>query len=272
MLKTSLHLQTEHHSVKFYGALHKFDPQDAQFEEIERFFEEGEKPKVMLVEGWEKLRFSEDLDVYRKAIEELPSLTRGELIQKFGDRGGGFYLALKHNIPVFSPEPPFADEIKHIASLGFDKDHIFVSYHARLLYQFRMEKNGKTLEEYLTGHIEDFARASGWPEYDFSYANFLAISARIWPTIKSFDELDDWSVVEIMAPVTSPMSPRYTQVNVISKEEMAYRDGCILNDIIQFMRACNHVFVIYGRGHLSSLETPLKLAIERCFGRWEEVS
>lgn len=272
MLKNTLHLKTDRESVKFFGTVHKHDPQDPVFDEIERFFEKGGRPNVILIEGWERLRFTTELHRYRKELYKLKSLSRTELIRQFGDAGCGIYLALKHKLPVFSPEPSFEDELKHISSLGFDRDYVFAAYHARLIYQYRMADTGETLEEYLTPHIESFAVASGWKNYDCSFENFMAVSKRIWPSIKSFDELDDWTVVEIMAPTTSPMSTLYTPVNIVSKEEMAYRDGCILNNIVQFMRACRYVFVIYGRSHLTSLETPLKEAIYQCFeGEMEEV-
>jgi len=272
MLKSKLHLKADSRSIKFAGAMHSHDPKDPAFEEIEQLFEQGETPRVMLVEGWEKLRFSADIDVYRKTLSETESLSRDELIRRYGDAGIGVHLARRYGIPIFCPEPSFKEEIKHVSSLGFDRDHIFASYHARLIYQYRMEATGQSLGEWLSPHIADFARASGWRDYDCSFEQFLRVSAEIWPSIKSFDELDQWSVVEIMAPTTSPLSPLYTPVNLVAKEEMAYRDACILNDTIQFLRMCDHVFLIYGRGHLATLETPLKLALERCFDSVEEIA
>lgn len=272
MLKSQLHLKAGLRSLKFFGAMHSHDPEDPVFDEIEALFEQGEAPRVILVEGWETLRFCADIDVYRKTLLETESLSRDELIKRYGDAGMGVHLARRYGIPIFSPEPSFKEEIKHVSSLGLDRDHIFASYHARLIYQFRMEATGQSLNEWLTPHIDDFARASGWRDYDCSFTQFLRVSAELWPSIRSFDELDLSSVVEIMAPTTSPLSPLYTPVNLVAKEEMAYRDAWILNDTLQFLRMSEHVFLIYGRGHLATLEIPLKLAMERCFGTVEEIA
>lgn len=245
--------------------MHVFDPEDPTFDEIEQLFEQGETPRVILVEGKERLRFSADIEIYRKALTPLTSLSRSELIERHGEAGFGIYLSLRHGIPVFSPEPPYAEELKHICSLGFHRDHIFIAYHARLIYQYRMQDKDQSLSEYLKPHLEDFAVASGWENYDFSFEHFMRLSLQMWPFIKSFDDLDDRAVIDIMAPNTSSRSPLYSPVNVISKEEMAYRDACILNDAIQMVRTCNHVLVIYGWCHLAALEGPLTNAFGKCF-------
>lgn len=224
----------------YFGSSHSFDPDDAQFDTIENFWNEF----ITKTEGDKRLTLLEGGN--RPARE-----TRERAILEGGEMHFVAYLAKKKNIKTFSPEPPerfrFEEMLKH-----FSKEAIVYYDFARICYQWNRTKVKPDFNEYLNSFLKRDQNNSGWHDFDFSIDHLVEIHGELFG--EPFDKNNKEFFHDVINPTTE-----LTIINKVSRfENSGFRDYYILEQIEKFWNEGNSIFIIYGKSHACMHEPVLK--------------
>ncbi len=234
--------------ISYFGTSHTNDPSDPQFVALEDSFYQ-EKPDIVLVEGL--VGINEQKENVR---EILRTTSREELIKTYGEAGEALQLAEKAGCEFESPEPLYANEIVHLAELGYSRKDIFRFYLHRQIYQYQREHEQRSLDEltqYLQSSFEEFVDSSGYDRYEIEdYRGELLSDVHL-----DSDEYDRETDPKIS-------NEERTVINEISFASSQFRDAYIVERIGQNLKQHDKIFVVYGFGHAITQERALQFLVD----------
>lgn len=247
-------------AIHYFGANHTYDPQNPQFEAIEKKFNES-KPDLVLIEGIASEHLTDPA-----VIEMIQTASRETTIEKVGEGGFSAWLATKNNIELDSPEPSMADQIQHLLNKGFSKEHIFGHFYYRQIGQYHRQypenKDAPPLNEDIPQSMQDFVAAAQWEGFDYSLKHLETIGKSIWPTNYKVD--DPSKAEERDDPI--PWKDRtysYTVVNEIACENSKFRDRHIIGKLGEYLeRGKKKIFIVYGASHAVMQEPAISTLLE----------
>ena len=221
----------------FFGTRHTNDPEDKQFKQIKKLFEEFlsqlKKEKVVFVEG---------------ITNEIPQ-DYEESIREYGEAGGVKWLARKASINVMRPEPSDEEQRKLLCALFDPKLVAYTVIIQNLASWFRHTSQtsfDKAISRVLSREVK------------FSDIYRFAPD-RLW-----FDDhhkqLFGEQKLEDKQFLDSISDPRKNDsvVNNVVASRSKLRNEYILSVIKKSWKYGNSIFIVYGKGHLVSLEKDLK--------------
>jgi hypothetical protein len=218
-------------SLYYFGEVHSYDPKDDQWARLKDFWNEFlEKTK-----GGQRMVFTEG------GVRPVEN-TEEEAIVKWGGMGLVTFLAAQENIKVFSPEPDEAYERSELEK-EFPRDAIQYYYFARMVLQWGRHQDPKPeFTEYLSKHLIQDQRESGWSDFDFSLENMIQIHKDLFS--KDFDQNDKSFFRKVATPVHLE-----TVINKVSRKSGEIRDEYIVSQIAEYMENSYSLFVQYKNSH-----------------------
>ena len=226
----------------FFGARHTNDPADHQFESLKEVFYE-----FLKVGKEENIIFSE------RIVREVPE-SYEEGVRREGEAGAIQWLAQKSSINIICPEPSEAEQRKLLSAL-FEPQTVAYAMVAQNLSAWFRHASSTSFDEAVARVLNREAKFS--EIYGF-------LPDKLWfegQHKKLFGEqkLEDKSFLD------SIVDPRKdnTVINNVVVLRSKLRNEHILSVIKKMWEAEKNIFIVYGKGHLVSLEQPLKeLALE----------
>lgn len=217
----------------YFGANHSRDPQDKQFEELRKFWEEflhktsGENRAVLIEGGIRETRESEALAIHR-------------------DSEAGFisYLAREREIPIFSPEP--TDEVEQETLLKkYSREELACYYFLQYAYQWSTYPEGKRpdLAQYVTALLLKYLKGELWNTFDMSLDRMKGVYLSIFK--KEFD-IDD---TDFLHKTISPTQHLSVTNSIARSRGEEVREPYILKEIEKSWNESKSLFIIYGASH-----------------------
>jgi len=221
----------------FFGARHTNNPDDIQFNYLQQFWNEFlnvvKRDKIIFIEG---------------ATREI-SQNYEEAIRQYGEAGAIRWLARESNIDVIRPEPGEEEQRKLLCALF---SHHIVAYTviAQNLAGWFRHKSQTSFDKAVERVLEREAKFSNI--YGF-------IPDRLWLD-NQHKELFGERRLEDKNFLDSISDPRKggTMVNNIVAFRSKMRDEHLLSAIVKAWKSGKSIFIVYGRGHLLSMERSLQ--------------
>ena len=223
--------------IYFFGARHTNDPTDVQFDLLKRFFGEflnvAKGDKIVFIEG---------------AIREI-SQNYEEAIRQYGESGATQWLAREASIDVIHPEPN-DEEQRKLLCVSFDPQVVAYTMIMQNLAGWFRHKSQTTFEEAVMRVLDreaKFSRIYGFtPDTTWFYDQHRRL----------FDEqqLEDKRFLD---SISDPRKSD-TVVNSVVEFRSRIRNEHILLEITRNWKADKSIFVVYGKGHLTTLGQALQ--------------
>ena len=229
----------------YFGSRHSYDPTDAQFPIIEKFWSEFTKQ----TDGQKRIVFLEGGN--RPALE-----TKEKAISEGGEMHFVAYLAKQENIETSSPEPSDGSQFEEGLKL-FSKEEVAYYFFARVCYQWNRMIDKPDFETYINRFLVRDAKSSGWVDFDFSIKHFSNIHKKIFDTDFNKDDKDFF--YSIINPTTEKSITN--KVSRFIGSEL--RDIHILEEIEKVWKEGFSLFIIYGCSHAVIQEPVLRDLIEK---------
>lgn len=241
--------------LMYYGASHSGDPEDPMFDDIESTFKEF-GPDIVLVEGMENLEERKE-----ERLAWLKEHSKENVVNEMGEAGFGLKLAADNDTDFMSPEPNFGEEIHSLEKQGFDRDSIFAYYMFRIVPQWHRHGDVGSLEDYLQRHIESFAKASKWGNYDYSFDHVKNIGDQMWGEHLDFDNK------KLFHDATDPIPWKEKKdiqgkINEVSRASSRFRDKHTIKQIEKILETYKRPFVIFGGSHAVMQEPAIRKLME----------
>ncbi len=234
-------LEPENQKLLFYGAEHTNNPDDPQFQDIERrwnlFMTSATNP-LALVEG----RFDE------VKVEDTQDRTTS--IVAGGEAQFVVHLARRDSVPVTSPEPELATEANELA-IEFGQNKVLFFYFMRQLSWWNGFSEKPDMHKEATAMLNIMQKSLQWQDVDFSLDEMETIHQRL------FNKPLNWDDMQWIYDVTTPMTQNYV-TNVISRRSGELRDEHILSEVQKHWRQGRSLFLIFGSAHAIRLEPALR--------------
>ena len=222
----------------YFGARHSFDPQDPQFDQIEKLWNEmkthylSEKMVVVIEGGFMNNEYERD-----------------EYITRAGESGLLIYLAKKANVEIKCFEP--GNKLFNTLTKEYTKEEIFYHQMAQRALQWNKLTRKPDFEEYTIQFLKKLQEETGWNDFEFSLAHVKKIHTNIFS--KPFNETDQNFFQSIVTPTNDS-----TVINKISRGMDVVRDIAIVQGILDEWQKGKSVFVVYGASHAVIQERALK--------------
>lgn len=224
----------------YFGSKHSFDPQNSQFEDIRKFFNDfvnhtTKENSIILVEGGER----------PVALSEKEAILNG------AEMNFVTYLASKADRHVTSPEIPDQKRFELLYE-HFPKEEIAYYCFIQVCWQWNNIEKKNDFKEYIQVFLENNKKQSGWDDIDFSYKNMMTIHQRLFNT--TFDPSDKDFLSSILDPRLET-----SMINKISAfDDSGLRDNYVLDEICKYWKKGLSIFVIYGHSHAVMQEPVLR--------------
>lgn len=223
-------------SVIYIGVRHSFDPDDEQFEVIQKAFKEFQKlngNKIIMIEGgvnWQTLE------------------TDKETIKRYGEPAFIKGLAIGAGLKYVSPEPT-KEEMNNFIKDKFSEEYIVYYKVAQQSLHYTKMQNKPSEEEFLQRRIDNdikqFTDKYKTPE------DIKNLHKKLFGT--NFDLNDRNFFYEIANPALFK-----SKFNELAREKDILRDSKIVESIIDYWNKGYSVFVVYGSGHIIIQEPALE--------------
>ena len=220
-------------SLFYFGANHSFDPNNEQYEELNKMWKEyvsmvkKKDEAIIIAEGGEIRKvFSDDIEAIKMASET------GYINQK----------AKEDEIEVIGAEPNPSRIIDALLE-KFTKDEIAYYYFARDTMQWASmptETSGK-YEDFIEKYLGYTKQNFEWNDFDFTLENLKSIHTRIFD--KEFHPSDKSFFYNIVNPTIES-----SIINEVARECSFIRNVLITEKILGFWDKAD-VFVVYGFSH-----------------------
>lgn len=236
--------------LSYFGARHSYDPENSQFSELEKVFDEV-SPDIVFVEGISKVGNKKERN------EKVKSTSRDEMIKNIGEPGLAIKLAVEKGIEWRSPEPSGKDLYNFCVEQGFSKDEIFawVILHLLPQYQRGVEKSG--FKNYVHRFIERFREDTNWENFDYTYENGVKIAEQIIG--RQIDVENESNAGDFVDPIPwDAKKENQTVINRVGRATSVFRDRKIVSEIIEAFNNHKKVFVVFGASHAVMQEPALK--------------
>ena len=226
----------------YIGAFHTQDPDDAQIDRIITLWDEFD-PTVALCES--------RLGLY------IGGLRGG--VGMFGEAGAVYVLARANDVPIYSLEPAYEDEVAALLE-EFPPEHVALYFTMRVFWQ---ESRGRSSES-LDGLVMHLARkrtnVEGLRDVITSVADIDAIWSR------DFADLPDWraaatsdrSAYEVYEDTDTAGG---TILRAIADADREIRGRHMVRTIADLMNNGERVFAVVGRSHVIRQAPLLRAAL-----------
>jgi hypothetical protein len=218
-----LELDKERGSLFYYGAFHKVDPKDPQFEDIEQKWEQF-RPTYAFCEGriW--------------PLEE----SRAQAIRSYGEQGLITFLAARDGIPVKCIDPSISEQIQFLWNQN-------PPHHIKIYFVLRQAAINKILGR--EGRNEDDARLllrkmerfGGSRYFPATLLEFEGMFSRLFP------ELDNWQNIPYAYFQSSGKGGFLADIH---RKLIEYRDQTMIKKVTQALKRGERVFAVVGRSHV----------------------
>lgn len=234
-------VESQNQFLLYFGAEHKKNPLDPQFELIKEKWNEflkkiGKSKSVVIFEGIANL---DD----KTTIEEA--------IKKYGESGAVVNLAKEAGIPFIRPEPIINYEAEDLLK-EFTKDEIFYFYVIRSLSSWLRSADLADFKNFIERIVQRYKTELGWADYNFSFdPTIIRIHAEIFN--KNFDLIDK----DFISKIVSPMHHK-SRINDIARMSTTIRNLEILRTIEDYWQRGYNIFIVYGASHAVMQERAIK--------------
>lgn len=224
-------------ALYFFGARHTNDPTDTQFEYLKQFLDEflnvAKGERTIFVEG---------------ATRETPQ-NYEEAIREYGETGAINWLARESDIETVCPEPSNEEQRKALCVLFSPQIVAYTMITQYLAGWFRQERQ-LSFENVINRTLDREAKFS--EIYGF-------VPERKWlddQHKKLFGEkpLEDKEFVD---SISDPRKSD-TEVNLVVATRTKMRNEHVFSKIAEAWKEGKSVFIVYGKGHLATLEHSLR--------------
>lgn len=221
----------------FFGARHTNDPSDEQFVYIKKFFEE-----FLSVAKWVKIMFVEG------ATREIPQKYE-EAINQYGESGAIQWLGRETNIDIIRPEPDEKEQRRALCVL-FNPHIVAYTIIIQNLASWFRHKNQISFNEAIDRVLNREVKFSSIYSFTPNKSWFDKQHKKLFGEQK----LEDKQFLDLIS------DPRKndTEINKIVASRSGMRDKYILNKINDAWKAGKSIFIVYGRGHLITMEPELR--------------
>lgn len=224
-------------ALYFFGARHTNDPTNAQFIYLKQclyeFLNVAKEKKIIFVEG---------------AIREIPK-NYEEATRQYGEAGTAQWLAKEADIDVICPEPT-DEEQRKVLCVSFSPQVVaytmIVQHLAVWFRQIRQLSFGEAVSRSVKRETK-FAEIYGFtPDDDWFYGQHKKLFGDQQVEDKNF--------------LNSISDPRRddTLINKVVAYRSNLRNKYILLMIKEAWKSGKSIFIVYGKGHLATLENQLR--------------
>jgi len=220
----------------YFGSYHTADPDDPQMAWIEREWT-AFNPSVALTENTGGF---------------APGGNRSA-IKRLGEFGLVIRLGQEADIPVYSLEPTWEDEVGMVTS-RFSPEEATVFYTLRVYLSERGDERDPARMDKLARHL--LGKRGSRPGLDGAVPDLAAFD-RIWT--EAFGDPRDWRTLppEAIWPGDAP-----TRLQEISRFVNEVRDRHMARVVLDFVKQGERVFAIAGGSHVVKQEPVLRAALE----------
>lgn len=229
-----INLNTTGQVLYFFGAKHSNDPRDSQFDSLKETFDDfiriAKGEKVIFVEG---------------PIHEIPQ-DYEVAIREQGETGAAQWLGRKAEIEIVRPEPNEKEQRQALCA-SFDPHTVAYGMITQNLGAWFRHSRQSSFEDALNRTLSreiKFSEVYGFaPSIDWLYEQHK----KLFPD----QPLEDKNFLDSIS------DPRKndTQVNIIIAARSKIRNEYIFSKIAETWKSGKSIFIVYGRGHLNTLES-----------------
>lgn len=226
-----LELDRERGSLFYYGAFHKVDPRDPQFEDIEQKWEQF-RPTYAFCEGriW--------------PLED----TRAQAIRSYGEQGLITFLAARDGIPVKCIDPSISEQALYLRNY-YPPHQIkiyFILRQASINKTLRREEKNVDDARLLLKKMERFGGARYFPA---TFVEFESMFSKLFP------ELDNWKKIPYSYFQSSEKGGFLAEIH---RKLIEYRDQTMIKKVTHALKKGKRVFAVVGRSHVFKQQNILR--------------
>lgn len=227
----------------YIGTFHTNDPDDPQIAEIVDRWDEFQ-PSVALLES--------QLGLY------LGGLRAG--VDMFGEAGAVYALARSHDVPVYSLEPAYEDEVAGLLE-DFAPEHVAVYFTMRVFWSECRGKPANSLDSLALHLLRKRTHVDGLRDSITSIGELDAVWSR------DFSGLPDWrdaassdlSTYQVYEDVTTEGG---AILSAIANADREVRGRHMCRILIDLLNQGERVFAVVGRSHVIRQEPILRAAFD----------
>jgi hypothetical protein len=207
----------------YYGAFHKVDPKDPQFEDIEQKWEQF-RPTCAFCEGriW--------------PLEE----SRAQAIQSYGEQGLITFLAARDGIPVKCIDASISEQIRYLRN-RYPPHQVKIFFILRQASINKMlRRKEKNLDDacLLLSKMERFGGSRYFPATLVEFEHMVS---------QLFPELDNWQNIPYAYFQSKEIGGFLADIH---KELLEYRDQTMVKKVTKALKKGERVFAVVGRSHV----------------------
>jgi hypothetical protein len=226
-----LELDKERGSLFYYGAFHKVNPKDPQFEDIEQKWEQF-RPTYAFCEGriW--------------PLEE----SRAQAIRSYGEQGLVTYLAARDGVPVKCIDPSISEQTQFLRN-QYPPHQIkiyFILRQASINKMLRREEKNEDDARLLLSKMERFGGSRYFPA---TLVEFESMFSQI------FSELDNWQNIPYSYFQSSEKGGFLAEIH---QKLIHYRDQTMVKKVTKALKKGERVFAVVGRSHVFKQQAVLR--------------
>jgi len=227
----------------YFGEIHSVDPDDQQYVTMRKLFEEfsanSNPKKIVMVEGG------------------VPSFIKDINLAVSQHSAPGFMvvLAADKSIPVISPEPNRAYELKELQK-EFPRQEIQYYYFIRSVLQWNRYSEPKPdFKTYVEERLKSSKNEGVWDVAETSLDYMKKVHETLFQ--EPFDEYNQQFFAKNASPVRL-----LGKINEVARRSSEIRDKYIADQIVKYFQEGYSVFVVYGGTHAVVQEPYLKELLE----------
>jgi hypothetical protein len=232
-----IHIENVPGAILFFGSRHTRDPGHPQIAHIRKSWEEFE-PTIALCES--------RLGLY------VGGLSAG--VRMFGEVGAPYALARRDDIPVFTLEPSWDDEVDAMLR-HFDREEVAAFYFLRAFMSERGGYSGPAVESLAR---ELLAKRVSLPGLEDAFESLAQFDD--WWMSGTGRTLGDWRTMPEEA--MWPTETGETVLNDLALTSNRARDEHVTRLLIDLARSGERVFVVCGGSHALTIEPALRAALD----------
>ncbi len=226
-----LELNKRKGSLFYYGAFHKVDPKDPQFEDIERKWEQF-RPTYAFCEGriW--------------PLEE----SRTHAIRSYGEQGLITFLAARDGVPVKCIDPSISEQIRYLRN-RYPPHQVkiyFILRQANINKMLRREDKNLDDARLLLSKMERFGGSRYFPTTLIEFEHMFS---------QLFPELDKWQNIPYSYFKSSEKGGFLAEIH---QKLIEYRDQTMIQKVTKALKKGERVFAVVGRSHVFKQQNILR--------------
>ena len=226
-----LELDTGLGGLVYYGAFHNVNPDDPQYSDLEKKWNEF-KPTVAYSEGgiWPLMR------------------SRREAIVRYGEQGLLRFLAARDEVPIKSLDQTIIREALYLISF-FPEEEIKIYYVLRQAFLNRVLYKKRNCSEYVNTILQDFAHHNAFNHSPSCLAEFNSSVSRLFPN------LENWQEIPYAYFHSERLGKFLPRIRIKLND---YRNQHMIKVLTKELRKGERIFSVVGRRHVITQEWALR--------------